>query len=302
MAGLRTGKIDILSGKNEALVREGWSSVLKTSPEIKWKRSAARPWAISLKVDNPELPTYDVRVRQALALALDQQAIKNEYYGGDAEVLVYPVSKWTGSGFTPLEELPEDIRKLFEYHPDKAKELLAEAGYPNGFKATVTTHGTSEVVDLLSIVKDNWSKIGVDLELDVKESGVWKSIQSNRSNSDMFFYNPSTFNDQQIYTQPAHFNNTGFVDDPYINERRAGVWAFENRENQAERQRLLGEIQLHDLRQVYWIQMANPLSYNLWWPWVQNYHGEFLIGYGQWYSYPIYPWMDQDMKKAMTGR
>ncbi|MFC1989068.1 hypothetical protein ACFLVW_00650 [Chloroflexota bacterium] len=44
--------------------------MLKTSPEIKWKRSEGRPWAISLKVDNPEVPTYDVMVRQALALAL----------------------------------------------------------------------------------------------------------------------------------------------------------------------------------------------------------------------------------------
>ncbi|MFC1965326.1 ABC transporter substrate-binding protein [Chloroflexota bacterium] len=191
---------------------------------------------------------------------------------------------------------------MFEYHPDKAKELLAEAGYPNGFKATVTTHGTAEVVDLLSIVKDNWSKIGVDLEIDMKEFGVWRSIQAARSNPDMFVHNPNAINPKQIYSAPNDINNTGRVDDPYLNERVGGIFSFENVNNPAEQQKLFGEIQLHELEQMHWIQLPMPYKYNMWWPWVQNYHGVAFVGYIGYYRYAEYAWLDTALKEAMVGR
>ena len=54
---------------------------------------------------------------------------------------------------------------LSEINPEKAKALLAEAGYPDGFR-TKTLMAAPEA-DFWSIIKDQWSKVGVTLDIDV---------------------------------------------------------------------------------------------------------------------------------------
>ena len=71
-------------------------------------------------------PFDDLKVRQALLYAIDRQAIVDALYGGTGEVAsqFLPPSLW---GHNP------DL-KPYPYDPNKAKQLLAEAGYPNGFE------------------------------------------------------------------------------------------------------------------------------------------------------------------------
>ncbi|MBI4283944.1 MAG: ABC transporter substrate-binding protein, partial [Chloroflexi bacterium] len=90
-------------------------------------------------MDKRELPFKDIRVRQALMMATDFQAIKNELYEGDADLLAWPVINQpeTKGAYRPLETLPPAVAALWKYNPEKAKQLLAEAGYPNGFKTKV---------------------------------------------------------------------------------------------------------------------------------------------------------------------
>ncbi len=304
MAALRAAKIDVLSEPNQPLTRQSWEGLVKSNPELKWAKGPRnKNWAISLKVNNPDFtpsqrPTRDVRVRQALSMATNRLAIQNEYYG-EAELLTYPVSKWSGSGYVPLEKLPQDIQELFQHNPDKAKKLLAEAGYPNGFKCSVITYGASEMIDLLSIVKGNWAKAGVELELDMKEETVWRAIDASRAAPDMFFIDINIVSDQGPYDKPTHPSNMGYVNDPYINEKRAAYNAFENMFNEPLRQKMLAEIEL-SIRQMYWIQLPLPYIYNMWHPWVKNYHGEAFIGYVNYFAWSTYTWLDLDMKKAMT--
>ena len=52
---------------------------------------ASYPPALFMKVDNPDLPFADIRVRQALAMAINNQEIKEMYYSGNAEVLAWPI-------------------------------------------------------------------------------------------------------------------------------------------------------------------------------------------------------------------
>jgi len=166
MAGLRTGKLDCLHSRT----REDTQSLLNTNPELQYdKYLSDLSWNIYMRVDKPELPFHDIRVRYALAMAIDNQAIKEEIYGGDAEVFTHPVMPVPDYSdvFIPLEELPESIRKLYEYHPEEAKQLLAEAGYPNGFKVNVLTSGPW--VDQLSIIKAYWAEIGFELDIQVTE-------------------------------------------------------------------------------------------------------------------------------------
>ena len=143
--------------------------------------------------------------------------------------------------YTPLDELPESVRELYEYHPDKARQLLAEAGYPDGFRMEVLC--TPSQVGLLSIVKAQWAKIGVDIELEVKEYAVWQSIATRKTYTGMLYnYSVTGPPYKCIDVKPGVMLNKSIVDGPYINERYAAVWAWENMGNLTERGRLMKEI------------------------------------------------------------
>ena len=66
--------------------------------------------------------------------------------------------------------------------------------------------------------------------------------------------------------------------------------------------RLVQKAALNELEQVYWIQCPNPYVFNFWQPWVQNYYGVNSIGLANRRCWPVYVWLDQDMKKEMRGR
>ncbi|MFC1864544.1 ABC transporter substrate-binding protein [Chloroflexota bacterium] len=300
IAALRTGKADWFwnVGRDDA------ASLKKSTPELQWKRRVLhKSGVLFMRVDKPELPYGDIRVRRALHMAIDFEAIKDDYYGGEAEVLFFPIAPVFKKAYTPLDQLPESTRELFEYQPDKAKQLLAEAGYPDGFKATVLTEPHTEHIDLLSIVQKYFADIGVELELDVRDYSVYKSIQVNRTHDEMIFYRKSLSYPMTMYEAlPLSSYNLSMISDPVCDEIFAKVWAFETYGDQAVQDKLLNSHQLQYLSQAYVIQVPVPLVYTMWWPWVQNYHGEYSVGRSNHYNFPIWIWVDQDMKKAMMGK
>ena len=104
-------------------------SLKQTNPEMLFRRNPpTQSHTVSVRTDIP--PFNDIRVRHATMLAIDQPAMLNDFYEGNAELFTLPIQRVFTSVYTPPDELPEDIRELYEYRPDKARELLTEAGYP----------------------------------------------------------------------------------------------------------------------------------------------------------------------------
>lgn len=100
----------------------------------------------------------DVRVRQALNFATDRQSIADALFPDIGE----PTNQLTvpdGYGYD------EALNETYPYDENKARELLTEAGYPDGFTLRLVTPRYQQLNLLASALKDQWSKVGVELDI-----------------------------------------------------------------------------------------------------------------------------------------
>ena len=117
-------------------------------------------------------PVKDVRVRQALNLAVNRQEILDTLLHGKGKpAAVFPSSP-ISIGF------PADL-KPYPYDPAKAKKLLAEAGYPNGFSIklfALPTGGFTQYLQLAEIVAGYWEAIGVKTSIVPTDIGAFRPL------------------------------------------------------------------------------------------------------------------------------
>jgi len=295
-AALRTGKIDGIGG----VIREQWEVLMQQCPDLLYTRTLSnQPWVIGMRTNNPALPYYDVRVRQALMLATDFETIVRDYYKGEAEIDVWPVNKTITGLYKPLEEMPEAVRELFTYDPEKARQLLKDAGYPNGFKTKVIVSGAG-AIDELSIFKDMWSKVNVDIEMDVREPGGFFTIAMARRHEEMIYR--SMFSTLSIQLFQSGWRGTSSFNSSFVNDPAGSIPLLENIYNEIQTYIFTDTPRAYEayrsaksylLEQAYYIPRPTPYTYTLWWPWLQNFYGQ------GWGGFSTYIWIDEAMKKSM---
>lgn len=116
-------------------------------------------------------PVSDVRVRQAIAYAFDVEGLCETYLSGTSEALTTNISPI----YTAIYEKGDEV--LYGYNLDKAKKLLAEAGYPDGgFKLSLLCSGTSQVdTEQAEILQASLRPLGIEVELVIRDSMTWYS-------------------------------------------------------------------------------------------------------------------------------
>ena len=116
-----------------------------------------------------------VKVRRALSMAIDRDAINNAFYDGDGEAVIVSLFH---PGLGPWKpEWEARYNELHAYNPEEAKRLLAEAGYPEG----ITGYKWSlyfidiapEGLDIAESVVAMWKEIGVEFEIVTTERSTW---------------------------------------------------------------------------------------------------------------------------------
>ena len=124
----------------------------------------------ALYLNNAVKPFDDVRVRQALCYGVDKQGIIDRAFDG------YGIPLGTSMFPSFGKYYDESLTDYYTHDVEKAKELLTEAGYPNGFDMTISVPSNYQPhVDTAEVIKEQLKDIGVNVTILPVEWGVWLS-------------------------------------------------------------------------------------------------------------------------------
>jgi len=116
---------------------------------------------------NQQSPWSKLKVRQAAQYAIDNKAIVQGVIYGQAE----PTNQYAYKGHWAYN----NSVKGYPYNPTKAKQLLAEAGYPNGFKTTIY-FGVGRDPDVYTAVQNYLKQVGIDAQVEPAEYGKLQQL------------------------------------------------------------------------------------------------------------------------------
>jgi peptide/nickel transport system substrate-binding protein len=169
-AALRTGAVDIVAN----LAPERVADVEK-NPKLK-VLSIPSARVMHIRMNTKIKPFDDARVRRALNYAVDVPEIVETVLGGHG----YPNASLCGKQLFGHDA----SLKFYEYDPAKAKQLLAEAGYPNGFTTKMLTPTGRYMKDreIGSAIAGQLARVGVKVELVTPEWADFDSQQFARGN------------------------------------------------------------------------------------------------------------------------
>ncbi|MDN2583126.1 ABC transporter substrate-binding protein [Aquibium sp. ELW1220] len=152
-----------------------------------------------LATNNKKAPFDNLKVRQAIAHALDRDAIMAAGSSG----LGTPI----GSHFSPANEAYVDLTGTYPLDLDKAKALLKEAGYPDGFKATLKLPPPAYARDGGQVIASQLREIGIELEIIPVEWAQWLEQAFKGKDYDLTIVSHTEPNDIGIYARKDYYFN-----------------------------------------------------------------------------------------------
>ncbi|MDR3172607.1 MAG: ABC transporter substrate-binding protein [Treponema sp.] len=165
LAALRTGSVDAIAADTSMIPLVARDANINTISYQSRNYSA-----LFLNVKLPQL--QDVRVRQAISLALNRKEIIDMAYNGEAEI----------SGFVPasMGHWAVDVKShpLYQQNITRAKQLLTEAGYPNGFEVTIIVGLLDSLRDIGAVAQQQLAAIGIRANVVNKENAEYVALWS----------------------------------------------------------------------------------------------------------------------------
>jgi peptide/nickel transport system substrate-binding protein len=230
LAALRAGDVDVIGvGLSPESAIE-----LKADPAFQVIEGLTTTDVI-VAINNSKAPFSDIRVRHAITYAINRdEVIKGAVFG---------LAKPIGSHMDPLNPFYVDLSHLYEYNPHKAKQLLAEAGYPQGF-----TFGLRLAEPYMAyrrageIVASQLAKVGLQAKIEIIEWGQWLSRVYRQADYDMTVMGHAEPFDIGIYANPHYYFR---YDNPRLRALMAEADALldeaQRKERYAQVQRILAE-------------------------------------------------------------
>jgi len=193
VAALKAGDVDLI----------GWLLAPELAPEIaKDKRfkvlSGASTSEVIMSTNNKAKPFDNKLVRQAMACAIDRQAVIDLVMSGYGTVI--------GSHWPPVTPYYKDMTGLFPYNPKKAKELLAQAGYPDGFEATIKLPAIYPYSQRAGeVIADMLGQIGIKLKIEIVEWAFWLDRIFKQKDFELTMIGHAEAWDIGIYANPDYY-------------------------------------------------------------------------------------------------
>ena len=160
---------------------------------------------------------------------------------------------------------------------------MAEAGYPNGFSATMefTTYGSQVLIDMTQLVLKGLKDIGIDTRLNTKEYGAYIATTFYGKFDSMAFGPQTGFQepDNFLYGQyyPGELKNQSHINDPIV----ADMLVRQRRtQDVAKRREVIHEIQRYLAKQQYYVQMPSAIQVAVWEGALKNYATNVSYDYG----------------------
>jgi peptide/nickel transport system substrate-binding protein len=193
IASLRAGDIDAIAYD----VSPENALLLEKDPRFKVFNGYTTTEVI-LSTNNSRKPFTDVKVRQAMAYAIDRNALIKGAMSGYGTPI--------GSHMDPGNPYYTDLTSTYPYNPGKAKQLLAEAGYPNGFEAVIKLPERFAYAKRSGeIIVDMFSQVGIKLKIELVEWGQWIDRVFKNADFDLTVIGHAEPFDINIYANPKYY-------------------------------------------------------------------------------------------------
>ncbi|MBI4561419.1 MAG: ABC transporter substrate-binding protein, partial [Candidatus Rokubacteria bacterium] len=241
LAALRTGKIDLMSGSFGLGLPHFLAGEARSIPGVTVLKHAVFQTGENLIGRMDQKPWNDIRVRRAVSMAIERDALIKAIFPEGAELFSGPIPVTSQYSIAP-DKLGE-AGAWYKYNPTAARKLLADAGYPNGFKTKLyTTSGYGpEYGSRTELLKDMLSKIGIDASIVAQEYPVWIA-STYKGNYEGMVHIPNWFlgdEDEWLATYtPGDTRNQIHLNDPQLTEL---VRASREAPNEATRAKLIGQ-------------------------------------------------------------
>ena len=109
-------------------------------------------------IEGEDNPLSDLKVRKAMTYAANKQAI--------IQTVTFGVGRPMTTFMSSATPLATDNGPLYPYDPEKAKQLMAESAYPDGFETSILAlAGNQDEIGIATALQQMWSQIGIDLEI-----------------------------------------------------------------------------------------------------------------------------------------
>ncbi len=300
LTAIRTAKIDYYVPTFGGLTHDQFTTLSGQAKGLLSKRRIASTPILAMRTD--QKPFDDIRVRQALNMAVDKQTWLSQYLKGDGALLgfPYPPEIDYAKYYTPLDQMPADVKQLYTFDATKAKQLLTDAGYPNGFKVAATTTSLSPNPDEVSAIASYLAKVGVTLDIKVLDPSTYNSQNTSNNYDGMWYGGGGGYwaPNEQLTTKPGVSTNKGHINDPYYTQvgtiiARDMITAPDNYF------KTMKEEGVKELQTAWGIFMPMPYQYVVWWPWVKNYDGIGWTGWAGAWQWQKSIFIDPNAKKAL---
>jgi peptide/nickel transport system substrate-binding protein len=294
MAAIRTGKVDL---QMEPQIGQ-WDNYDSISPNLV-SHTCAVGSGMALGL-NCKKPPFDKKtVRQAVTIGTDMHAFAKYMRSDDQPIRFHPSSSKNPTVFVPDNELPEEIRALYNHDPAKAKKMLADAGYPKGFKTSIYCRNIARDQDVAAMVKDQWTKIGIDADIVVMDPSPLAKVMYAVEYDGALVATIDAANPIIVLSSEgktgAWYNFSGWSNTAFDEI----MTALEREIDIDKQNRMCKEGALLMMAGAPYLPLAPRVVRAYWWRWLNNYYGEFSLSDGAIHQLLPYMWIDQDLKKEL---